>query len=47
MVALNLVILLIVLEVIAVATAGFGWWTEMKMKRETVGEGMKPEGVAS
>lgn len=41
--ALNLVILLIVLEVIAVATAGFGWWAEMKIKRETVGGVMKLE----
>lgn len=44
--ALNLVILLIVLEVVAVATAGFGWWTEMKIKKETVGEVIKMEGTA-
>lgn len=45
--AINLVILLIVLEVIAVATVGFGWWTEMKIKKETAGSVIKLEGVAA
>lgn len=46
MVSLNLVILLIVLEVLAVANAGWGWWVEVKMKRGSVGGEMKLENAS-
>jgi hypothetical protein len=44
MVAFNLVIFILVLEIIVVATTGCGWWIEMKLKRATVGGVMKLEG---
>lgn len=44
--AFNLVIFVLVLEVIVVATTGWGWWIEVRLKRGTVGEVIKLEGGA-
>ena len=42
MVALDLVIVLILIEVLAMGITAWGWWVEMKLKRSSVG-GAKSE----
>jgi hypothetical protein len=37
MVALDLVILLLIIEVFAVAVSGWGWWVESRVKRGMYG----------
>ena len=37
MVALDLVILLLILEVFTVAVSGWGWWVESRVRRGTTG----------
>ena len=42
MAALDLVIVLILVEVLALGTTAWGWWVEMKLKKSSVG-GAKSE----
>lgn len=42
MAALDLVIVLIIVEVLAVSTTAWGWWVELRLKKSSAG-GAKSE----
>lgn len=47
MVSLNLVILLVVIEALAVAGTAWGWWIETRMRKESEIIGMKLVGASA